>query len=330
MKNAVLIDFAQPSDWDFVRGLKDSTGREWDVEGVPSNRDHGSIGKQLLRYWKYFSLAIGVALRRREYAQIVSWQQFYGIIIAWFSRLFRLKNVPDVYIMTFIYKDKKGVIGRIYKRFIRYALHAECVKKVICFSGTEPEYYSKLFQLGIDRFASAVLGIEDASAGYEAVDEGYYLSAGRSNRDYRFMTRAWKEEEDLYIISDSISENGGEGIKVFDHCYGEDFLRMLSACHAVIIPLEDENISSGQLVILQAFMFGKPVIATSNITANEYVSDGVNGYIIPKTDEALHEAVRRTRDPETYKALSEQARNAFTGRYSMYSLGASIGKITAH
>ena len=45
--------------------------------------------------------------------------------------------------MTFIYKPK----GRLYHKFIGYALSSTYVDKIICFSKEECKYYSDLFNI---------------------------------------------------------------------------------------------------------------------------------------------------------------------------------------
>lgn len=70
-------------------------------------------------------------------------------------------------------------------------------------------------------------------------------------------------------------------------------MRKLGNCYAVILPLDDENISSGQLVILQAIMLGKPAIVTRNRTVTDYIIDGYNGYVIEKNEESLIKMIKK-------------------------------------
>ena len=62
-----------------------------------------------------------------------------------------------------------------------------------------------------------------------------------------------------------------DNIEILADCHDNDFFRELAKCKAVIVPLEDTHISSGQLVIIQAMMYGKPVVVTENDTVKDYV-----------------------------------------------------------
>ena len=52
--------------------------------------------------------------------------------------------------MTFIYRERQGIIGAIYKKFISYAIQSPYVDKVIVTSYSEIDKYSKVFNLNKD------------------------------------------------------------------------------------------------------------------------------------------------------------------------------------
>ena len=56
---------------------------------------------------------------------VLCWQQFYGIAIAFFCRLFHLKKKYRLVIMTFIYKQKRGLPGKIFYHFVKYAITSQ-------------------------------------------------------------------------------------------------------------------------------------------------------------------------------------------------------------
>ena len=55
--------------------------------------------------------------------------------------------------------------------------------------------------------------------------------------------------------------------------FGEEYFKMLANCYCVVIPLKDKKISSGQLVLLQAMQFKKPIIITDTVTVKTYVKN---------------------------------------------------------
>ena len=94
------------------------------------------------------------------------------------------------------------------------------------------------------------------------------------------------------------------------------------------MPLADARISAGQLVFLQAMMFGKPIITTESDTVRDYIESGKNGLIIPKQRDALRDAVRRLYEDEAlYRGMAKEGRCRFLESYSVASMARQIGSI---
>lgn len=233
--------------------------------------------------------------------------------------------------MTFIYRPKKGLIGKIYFEFMKYAVNSERVDKIICYSNTEPQYYEKLFGVKPGKFVYIPLGIGDLKEKLETIPEDrFILSVGKSNRDYDFLVEALKNTSyQVRILSDvykckTLSEN----IRIYDDIFGDAYYQMLSECYCVIVPLQDTHISSGQLVFLQAMMFGKPIIATQSDTVTDYIQDGYNGFVIPKNKENLLQRLNQLyTDSLLYRKISEEERCVFLQKFSLESMAKATGEI---
>ena len=100
---------------------------------------------------------------------------------------------------------------------------------------------------------------------------------------------------------------------------------MLSECHAVILSLKDENVSSGQLVILQAMMLNKPVICTQNKTISNYIESAKDGLIIKRDVDCLEKALQYVEGH--YAELTKNAREKFLNKFTEYQMGINIGEI---
>lgn len=325
MKNIVLLGCKAPAHWEFLESLEQATGERW-IPWEAVNRIYGGFLRNVIRYIKYFLAPLRVVLHRKEYAKVLAWQQFYGLILAFYFRILKVKNTPSVTIMCFIYRPKKYV-GKLYERFIHFALGSDCIRKIIVFSESEVKHYSSLFGVRENMFTAVRLAIEDTTNRIPRKKPGeYFLSAGRSNRDYPFLIAAWRPEYGkLKIVCDTLHGRvDTDGIEYLDDCYGDAYMELLAGCYAVVISLDNEEISSGQLVMLQALMYGKPVIITRNKTVLEYLADGEDGYIIPKDPSQLGEAVEAVK--KNYSILSRNARKHFEERFSLSSLGHAVGK----
>lgn len=321
MGNVILIDFEPSSRWNFKELLEETTGESWEVKKEVSNIIQGGRIQTLKRYLKYFSFPFSVFSERKRYKKVLAWQQFFGILFAFYYRLFHVSGGPDLYVMTFIYKEKSGFVGKIYRCFIRYSLGAKCLKKLFVFSPSECDYYSKLLNVDISLFVSIDLGVEDYCKDYrfDLNSEKYYLSVGRSNRDYRYLIDNWNDSYGrLKIITDLLIDTDKESVSIIKNCYDQDYYDILKDCYALIVPLEDTNISSGELVTIQANMFGKPVIASYNITLRNYIEDGVNGYMCDK--ERFEEYMDILENKDTYRKMCFDSREFYMNRYSLENM----------
>lgn len=326
-KNAILVDFDVSDNWEFLDALETSTGEKWVVEKSISNRNHGGILQKLIRYAKYFLTPFKVFLHRNEYSRVLGWQQFYGLILAFYCHLFKVTNAPDITVMTFIYKPKHSLIGGRYRKFVHYCVTSPYIKQIIVFSDKEKKHYAELLGVPECKFVNVRLGIEDSTDRISAKNpERFYLAAGRSNRDYSFLLSVWDFEEPLKIVCDSLNEHSeNTKVEILRNCHGDDYLNLLSHCYAVIIPLQDTNISSGQLVVLQAMMYGKPIIVTENDSVLDYIVDGEDGYIIRKDADELKCALEKVN--QNYPYLSKCSREHFMNKFSLYQEGISIGNL---
>ena len=102
-KNIILADHNVSEEWEFKKAIENETKEKWELEVCLTNRLHGNKFKEMLRYVKYFIFSLKIFLKRNKYNKIIAWQQFYGLLIAFYCRLFKVKNFPDIYVMIFIY-----------------------------------------------------------------------------------------------------------------------------------------------------------------------------------------------------------------------------------
>lgn len=328
-ENVILIDYDAPDDWEFLKAIEKTTGNKWRVYKAISNKNHGGVWQKLIRYSKYFLAPIKIIRKYKDYNKVLAWQQFYGLILAFYFRIFNIKNTPEIIVMTFIYNPKKSIVGKVYDKFMKYIVTSEYIKYFVVFSESERKQYADYFNVSESKFVFKTLGYEDMTQKIPIrLPENYYLAAGRSNRDYDFLIKVWnRREENLEIICDTLSLKSAPNIKVLTNCHEKEFFEKLAKCKAVIIPLNNIHISSGQLVIIQAMMYGKPVIVTQNDTVKDYIDTGKTGLIIEKTEKALDDAISSLKNDTYYKQLSIAERRHYENKFSIYAMGTAIGEL---
>lgn len=326
-KNVILADNSEEKVKEFKDGLENETKMKWYTYISVSNNLRKNIFDEIIRYMKYFLFPLKIFFLRKQVENIVAWQQFYGIMYAFYCNIFKVNKTNNLTIMTFIYKPKKK-FGKLYFKFIKYAINNKYVDNIIVFSKNEIEYYSKIFEMPKEKFIFENLGISEIKVQREYNEKDYILAPGRSNRDYNFLIEAMKDDKyDVRIICDELSKDKCENIKIYNNVMGDKYYAMLKNAYCVVIPLKDKNISSGQLVLLQAMQLRKPIIVTDAKGVKDYIVDGYNGLIIDKSKEELIRALEKLKNPEIYDTLAENAYKEYVEKHSLLKLGENIGKI---
>ena len=331
MKNIILADFNVPQDWAFSKELsKDNT--KWEVRCCKSNTKfhHTKIGN-LLRYFLYFAFPLLIIPIRKRYNYIVGWQQFYAINMAFWLRLLHLKRKNKIIIMTFIYKRKEGILGNIYHKYIHYSITNKHIKNIICHSQNEVKYYTDLFGLPKDIVRFIPLGIDVMKIADEPNNDNsssFIFSTGRSNRNYIFLTTALSDTAYTLIIACEDNIQGNEHTEIIHNCYGNQMLNILKRSYCVCIPLEKPDISSGQLVVLQAMQLGKPIIITRTDSIADYIINNYNGFIIGNDKKELLEKLSLLySNPNIYRTMSLNCISYFNNNFTLDRMAQNLSNI---
>lgn len=328
-KIAIYIDFDKIEDWSFVNGLKNGRNFDSRIFEAKTNHLHGNRVKSLLRYFLYFLYPLKWIICKYKCDYRIAWQQFFGINMAFFMRLFRLKKDAKMMIMTFIYNPRKGFLGHLYFNYIKYSISSEYVDRIVVFSSQEEREYRRIFNL--DKFVFIPLGIDIPDiVKNNNTTQSYIFGTGRSNRDWNFLVNALDGSEyKVKIASDIISTiPASDNIEILRNCFGNDMLSMMANSFCVAVPLKETDASAGQLVILQAMALGKPVIATKGGATEDYVIDGVTGYLIDNTPDQLLKCIKLLMHKDVYLRMSENAVARYNQKHTQYLLGDRCGQLT--
>ena len=334
-ENVALFDSSQDEAAEFIRGLQDQTGESWRAIVCNSNKGRQGL-TNVIRYIKYFLFPLLIFFRRKRYATIIGWQEFYGLIYAFYCRLFRVKKCSRLIIKNFIYKPKKGFVGKIYFKFMNYIVKSGYVDTYICASKTMVQYCCEVFGESDEKFVFLPFGVNDFAAEYKPegpATNDYVLSLGRSNRDWQFLLDGAKDiPYPVKIICDELRvDNPPANVEILNSVWGSQTHSYIYNCKCMVIPIADGRIASGDTVLLMAMSFGKPIIITKpSCLADDYVTDGYNGIVIEKDARGLQAAVERIfRDEQLYTSLSQNGRQHYLDNHSLYTYGKRVGEIVS-
>ena len=325
MKAHILQPYAQ-ADWPLVKRFQERWPDATVHSGaMPSLRYRTKLGflMQLPRLF-VFGLRIGLdALKgeRRPAAFVVSTDfEVLGLALA---QLLRGKRVP-IFIVGFIYTLRSSrwltFVRRLYFKAVLMLTHG-----VVCHSTLETVRYARLFGLGDKPFRAVPFALHIAGLVEPAAFDGRYaLSAGRAERDYGLLSKAWEGMPiDLHIVCDTAAPlqavADSPRVKLRRQCFGDDFFREIAGAEFVVVPIKDKELSAGQMVLLQSMALGKPVIISRTPTTEEYGEHMKTLYLVEHGSvEALRDAIRTLAgDPQLRARIGAAARQRYEARHTV-------------
>lgn len=333
INNIILVDYKHKDNKDFLDSINKATGKSWRVLRCISSLDRSGIIANTKRYIKYFVFPFQIFLRRKSYGDIIAWQQFYGLIYAFYCSIFHVRKQNKLLIMTFIYKPKAGIVGKLYYSFIRYIVHSSYIDKIICFSSQECLYYTKLFNAKKDKFEFIQLGEVLLKPPLKYLSDGqaerdYILSIGYSNRDFDFLIDILKDSNYKVKIYSGKNLKGSDNIHISSEFLGKKAWDVISRCRCLAIPLKDTNIAAGNLTILHAMQLGKPVIVTDSKGIYDTVTHGENGFIVPNDKgKWLYYINQLYSNEDVYNSMCQHARKRYNLNHTMEAMGKAIGNL---
>lgn len=327
-RNIVAIDMPADEAAGLIESLNLHTGIDWRFTTCVSNKRNNKW-QNLVRYAMYFIFPFKLFANRKRIDNLIAWQQFYGILFAFYCRLFHVKKRTSLLILTFMYTPKKGWIGRIYKKFMEYSVCNKYVDHIVCFSEKEIAYYIDEFKFRPQQISFMPVAVTKLPEYDCTIDNRKYVfSAGRSGRDFDFLVSSLNGTNYNVLIADNSTTISPEkNITIDDKSTGEDMLRLMAHSYCLVTPLKSALKSAGHLMSLQAFQMGKPVVCTDSAGMRPYLVDGYNGFFFNNTKEDLMRCLEKLYgDDALYKRMSQNALKTYD-EYSFAKLGERISDL---
>ncbi len=328
MGNCILTDMEVDDSWIFKKTIEKETNELWDIKTKVSNGSQkNKIVKFFNVYIKYFLFPLKVFFQRNKYSKILAWQQFYGILLAFYCRLFHVKKYPNIIVLALNYKEKKGFLKKIYYKFMKKTLESKYVYKIIVETSIELNNYCNIFDIE-DKCFYCQEGI-DNNPRFNPNKGDYFISVGRTNRDYDFLIDFFTKnpEKKLVILSDILNKDTPNNIILYRNVFGLEYEKMLANSFGLILSMGDDQVSSGQLTLMHAMMYKKPIIITKNKCIDDYVVDNYNALVVEKDYSKFLEAIRTFDNDNTYDCFSQNAYKYFIDNCTIESFAKRLSKL---
>lgn len=298
-----------------------------------------SLSGKIRYYSSFFTFAFNAWRRRGRYKRVFAWQQFYAQNFAFFARLLGRKTPDNVIVsVNFTYKEKPGIVGRIYRCYMKFCTGKDIIDRFHVLSPAYAGRMSRELSISPGRFIVTPFGTPDRADEWRKlpspVDGPYVMAIGRSNRNFDFLCDVWRQpsmaHHKLIIIANMWTPRQPlpDNVVHLRDVIGDATFPYFANAAMSIVPVDDPVLCSGDTVLLNSMMMGVPVAITAPSTLSEmYVTDGVDGLYIPRDAEQAAAILSKSLDdPELMAKLGEAGRNTFTTRFSRHAMGRSLAK----
>jgi glycosyltransferase involved in cell wall biosynthesis len=205
----------------------------------------------------------------------------------------------------------------------------------ICHSSEELKYYHEIFPKCKNKIFFVPYG-----KSYKTKDKNisisvatpYFFSGGTSNRDYSTLIAVATKMKYDFVVACTPKDITGisvpDNVMMFFDAYDEKFDLLINSSYAVILTLENTDISSGQLVLLKAMEMGKPIVATRGAGILDYVDDTCAFLVDSKNVEELERVLEFiVKNPEEAKGKAEKAKKRHWERFTIQKFAFSIAEV---
>lgn len=248
----------------------------------------------------------------RKYDAVITADIKTAQLFALLRRTFFIRKPRHIVLELMLDEEDRTTTWKM-KRMIQRFLFSS-VDVIFVSASQEVEAYAKRFNLPKSLFKFIHFHTNIIEPKMFRSPNGYILSAGRTGRDFHTHVEAARAlPMKFVIISDQQSAKGinpPDNVSLFIDIPRQDYLEFVKECSFVVVPLQNLVKSTGQVVILEAMAYGKPVVSTDTVGTRDYILSGFNGILVPPNDPiSLRKAIcQLANDHSLQENLS---RNAF-------------------
>jgi glycosyltransferase involved in cell wall biosynthesis len=218
---------------------------------------------------------------------------------------------------------------RLKRRVRRWAFAQTAA--IVVYADVERQLCADYLQLPLERFHFVPFHTNILEPRFQP-EAAYGFAAGRSGRDYEtFFAAVRGLDYPFVVVADQASLSGlaiPPNVQVRCDIAREEYLALLCRAAFAVVPLHRRHCSTGQVVVLEAYSMGKPVVATEVVGTLDYVRQGETGHLCPPYDpRAMQVAIEQLIGQPTER--DRMGRNAVELVQSKYTFPMHVERLLA-
>ena len=210
----------------------------------------------------------------------------------------------------------------------------DSVDRFVVHSRAEIAAYSEWLNLPAVRFRFVPLQCPTRVIEFdEDRDRPFLLSMGSAQRDYALLFSVLKELEFPAVVVAAPHAVAGldvpSNVVLRSGLNPDQCFELVQRARLSVIPVSNQATASGQVTLLDAMMFGRPVVMTACIANADYVSHGHDAMLVKRGDfDDLKATLARLWDDDRLRAtLALNARTTATEKFSDEAIGKVMGDV---
>lgn len=253
-------------------------------------------------------------------ADVVMGNRRTALLLGLLYQLYKPKKVSLIG-YEIIFNFKNNFKNKLVKLVWRTAVKK--IDKLVVMTNSERSYLAREFHTSPEKFNTINFYAENADY-IGPNQEGYIFAAGRMERDFETLLLALKDTNYPAIIVADVSQKEKlekikpENVQIHYSIPREKYNELLRKAKMVVVPLYKGAASRGQVVILEAMRFGKPVVCTKVDGTVDYLTHGQEGFFVaPQKPEAMRKIFDSHFNNE--KELETIGKQAYTTQRAKFS-----------
>lgn len=310
-KNLFVVDWNDISD-ERIAALLNSSHCEYSEWEFYNCRVEGHWTKnKTRRYASYMRAIWHILVHGKKYKNIVIWQQMIGFMLSILPRWNRTSTIINSMILYSPSRVRRGSIRMFLLR--RGLLNCDALlyfsKDMACDTRTHfPEYARKIFSTYMPIISTSP-GNGGTPLRHSGKSHSYQVfSGGLSDRDFDTVVDAFTGTEisvvivcsETYIFKQPnlITNN----IQIKRGVSDSEYHSLLSSSFCVVVALEYEHSSCGQLLFSFCMNNEIPIIASDCYGTRDYITNNENGILVPIKDKnAIFSAYSKLVENQEFK-----------------------------
>lgn len=292
----ILVDWKNKKNF-FLQEELNKHGFKSVVFDIPDFeiRDRTIKHRIVILYFKYLKLAYRTLVNSNENDIVICWNFNTAIALGYLCRLFGKKRKI---VALNIIAHKKNIIFETLRRWICSPI----MKMKHCYitvnSKQYVEDYARRFRVSIKKFFVLHDPVQTQRKTPYQFRDSYVFCGGEAQRDWESLFTAAEQLPEMKFVciarrkyfDPQLSPPANVELH-FDTDY-DTFFHYMRNASIVAIPLKSE-LASGLIILLEAALMSKPIIATRTPSTSNYIIDNDHGILIDRGNpDQLRDAIK--------------------------------------